>query len=377
LVFARGHAIDQVAEVPLVVEDAAESVQKTKQAIAILKALGAYADVEKVKESRKLRCGVGKMRNRRHVQRRGPLVVYSEDKGITQAFRNLPGVELASVDRLNLLQLAPGGHLGRFIIWTRGAFAKLEQLWGSLRRESTDKKGYTLPRNLMVQTDLTRLINSEEIQSKVRPAIKTQKRRRQHKNPLTNLGTLVRLNPYALALRRSALVAEERRLRAKSAATEARRKNLKAPHTVDHVASIKANKVHHKNQTKNYLRLSGPIIVAKKAEEKKEEKPAAAAAPTKAAAPAPAAAKLAAAAPAKAEAKKPEAKKDDKKPAEGKKDDKKPAEGKKDDKPAKGGDKGGDKAAKGGDKPAKAEKAPKGEKPAKAEKAPKGEKPAK
>lgn len=47
----------------------------------------------------------GKMRNRRYVLRKGPLVVYGNDNGIAKAFRNLPGVEVASVDRLNLLQV--------------------------------------------------------------------------------------------------------------------------------------------------------------------------------------------------------------------------------------------------------------------------------
>ena len=55
------------------------------------------------------------MRNRRYVQRKGPLIIYNEDLGIRQAFRNLPGVELLNVDRLNLLNLCPGGHLGRYI----------------------------------------------------------------------------------------------------------------------------------------------------------------------------------------------------------------------------------------------------------------------
>ena len=60
------------------------------------------------------------MRNRRYVQRRGPLVVYGEDNGIKKAFRNISGVEVADVTALNLLQLAPGGHLGRFVIFTDG-----------------------------------------------------------------------------------------------------------------------------------------------------------------------------------------------------------------------------------------------------------------
>merc|ERR1719276_571813 len=137
LVLARGHRVSNVPEIPLVVENSTESLQKTKQAIAALQAVGAYDDVEKAKASRKLRRGKGKMRNRRHVQRNGPLVVYNEDNGIVQAMRNLAGVELAHVDRLNLLQLAPGGHMGRFIVWTQPAFEKLSAIYGSVSREST------------------------------------------------------------------------------------------------------------------------------------------------------------------------------------------------------------------------------------------------
>jgi len=31
------------------------------------------------------------------------------------------GITLISVDRLNLLKIAPGGHVGRFLIWTESA----------------------------------------------------------------------------------------------------------------------------------------------------------------------------------------------------------------------------------------------------------------
>ena len=129
LVPARGHHIKQIEEVPLVVASATESFTKTKEAVALLKALHAYSDVVKVSNSRKLRARKGKMRNRRHRQRRGPLVVYNENNAIIKAFRNLPGVELVNVRRLNLVQLAPGGHLDRFVIWTEGAFVFLEEVW--------------------------------------------------------------------------------------------------------------------------------------------------------------------------------------------------------------------------------------------------------
>jgi large subunit ribosomal protein L4e len=66
----------------------------------ILKNIGAYEDVLKAKDSRNLRAGKGKLRNRRYVSRKGPLVVYgTEGAKIAKAFRNIPGVEVASVDR--------------------------------------------------------------------------------------------------------------------------------------------------------------------------------------------------------------------------------------------------------------------------------------
>jgi len=142
LVLARGHRIEELEEVPLVVTSSAESFKKTKEAVALLKSLHAYTDVVKVSNSRKLRAGKGKMRNRRHRQRRGPLVVYNEDNGIVKAFRNLPGVELVNVRRLNLLQLAPGGHLGRFVIWTEGAFRLLDDVFGTFDKPALYKKDY-------------------------------------------------------------------------------------------------------------------------------------------------------------------------------------------------------------------------------------------
>jgi len=243
LVLARGHNIEQVAEVPCVISNDKQNIQKTKEAIEVLKSLGAFADVEKAKNSRKLRAGKGKLRDRRHVMRRGPLIVFAEDNGIQQAFRNLPGVELANVERLNLLQLAPGGHMGRFIIWTQAAFEKLNAIWGSETRVSTQKSGYTLPHNSMTNTDLTRLINSDEIQSKVRPAETRVMRYRKKKNPLKNFGCKVRLNPYALNLRRSELLSQERRA--------AKRDELVAASRAKSSASRKA----HKSKSTNFARI--------------------------------------------------------------------------------------------------------------------------
>jgi len=142
------------------------------------------------------------MRNRRYVSRRGPLLVYNEDKGVVKAFRNIPGVELVQVSRLNILQLAPGGHLGRFIIWTKSAFDKLDALYGTPRKASTLKKDYRLPHANLTNADITRIINSDEVQSALRAKKRVPKFHTHKKNPLRNVGALLKLNPYAKSIRR-------------------------------------------------------------------------------------------------------------------------------------------------------------------------------
>eukprot|EP00954_Amorphochlora_amoebiformis_P030976 1395484-Amorphochlora_amoeboformis.AAC.2 len=202
---ARGHRIEQVPEIPLVVPDKMEGVEKTKEAVAFLKSIGAYDDVERVKDSRKIRPGKGKLRNRRHVMKRGPLVIYANDEGCTKGFRNISGVEVASVDTLNLLQLAPGGHLGRFIIWSEAAFNKLSDIWGSTKRESTAKKGYKLPYTCITNSDIGRIINSAEIQGhkSLNPAKAAPRTHLKKRNPLRNKAVMDSLNPYAVEMRKT------------------------------------------------------------------------------------------------------------------------------------------------------------------------------
>lgn len=209
VVMARGHKIDTVKEVPLVLPNSVESITKTKQAVEILSKIGAIQDVQKVKDSKHIRCGVGKTRGRKYVSRKGPLVIYNEDNGIVKAVRNLPGVEVASVERLNLLQLAPGGTLGRFVIFTEGAFRKLAAIYGNYKSGSLTKSKYHLPRSLVTNADLGRLINGPEIQSVVRAAISAPKFV-SHKNGLLNKKHFNKLNPAAAVIRKITAEAEKK-----------------------------------------------------------------------------------------------------------------------------------------------------------------------
>lgn len=97
---------------------------------------------------------------------------------------------------MNLLQLAPGGQLGRFIVWTQSAFNALDKLFGSQSKQAFDKKGYQLHRAVMSNGDLARIINSNEVQSIVRPARKDQVIHvKNKKNPLKNATLMEKLNP--------------------------------------------------------------------------------------------------------------------------------------------------------------------------------------
>lgn len=73
-----------------------------------------------------------------------------------------------NINKLNLLKLAPGGHVGRFVIWTKSAFDQLDALYGTWRKESKLKAGYNLPFPKMANTDLSRLLKSDEIRKVLR-----------------------------------------------------------------------------------------------------------------------------------------------------------------------------------------------------------------
>lgn len=227
LVMARGHKVDEVPEMPLVVSDGVEQIAKTRKALEFLGQFGVADDVARCKDSRKIRRGKGKMRNRRYVMRRGPLVVYANKDGCEKAFRNLPGVELAEVTRLNLLQLAPGGHMGRLCIWSKSAFEQLDGIYGTYTQKSSEKNNYQLPRHVMTTGDLARVINSDEIQSVIKPAQpKAARAFTLKKNPLKNLGAMVKLNPYSMTARRVELKKQAAKAKRNAEVAEMRRKGL-------------------------------------------------------------------------------------------------------------------------------------------------------
>ena len=228
LVMARGHRVNQVPELPLVVDNV--NFEKTKTFLSVLKRLGLSEDVQKVMDSRKVRVGQGKSRNRRYVQRKGPLVVYdSEAALVKKSTSNIPGVETCHIDRLNLLQLAPGGHVGRLVMWTRSAFDHLSKVFGSVDQPSTLKRGYTLERPMLTNSNVSRIINSDEVQMVVRPQQSNKcLHDRKKRNPLKNSALMSRLNPYDKVRKANETKKAENAIKNKEANIKAKRVARKA-----------------------------------------------------------------------------------------------------------------------------------------------------
>jgi large subunit ribosomal protein L4e len=198
LLLARGHKIENVPEVPLVVDDNIQLYQKTKDAVKFLERIAAIDDVNRVNDSKTLRAGRGKMRNRRYVHRRGPLLILPDNKGVN-AFRNIFGLDIGNVNALNLLHLAPGGHIGRFVVWTKGAFERLNTIFGTFAKESAVKKGFILPPKPLENSDITRIIKSEEVRRAIKPrSLPTLRRFKkvQPTNGIKNSRLRHRLNPF-------------------------------------------------------------------------------------------------------------------------------------------------------------------------------------
>jgi large subunit ribosomal protein L4e len=123
----RGHRVGKVKAFPLVVDDDIESLLTTKEVVAALAKLGLSEDVTRASDGRGVRAGKGKMRGRKMKTPKSLLIIVGEDKGISTAARNLPGVDIAEVHGLNAELLAPGTHAGRLVVWSKSALERLEK----------------------------------------------------------------------------------------------------------------------------------------------------------------------------------------------------------------------------------------------------------
>ncbi len=126
-VLSRGHVVDAVKAMPIVVEDRIQETKKAAELRKILINLG-FGNELKRTAGTKMRAGRGKARGRARKTRRGPLIIVSEDKGIAKAANGIRGVEAVKLADLSVRDIAPGAKPGRATIWSRSAIDLLEKV---------------------------------------------------------------------------------------------------------------------------------------------------------------------------------------------------------------------------------------------------------
>jgi large subunit ribosomal protein L4e len=121
---ARGHKVPE--GYPFIVEDKFESLKRTKEVKSALEKLKLEKELERCSKV-KIRAGIGKMRNRRYIVKKGPLLVVSKPCSLIKACSNILGLEIVNVNSLNAEHLAPGCDPGRLTLWTQSAVKELSE----------------------------------------------------------------------------------------------------------------------------------------------------------------------------------------------------------------------------------------------------------
>ncbi|SEN06495.1 large subunit ribosomal protein L4e [Halorientalis persicus] len=120
----RGHEFDDSVDLPLVVSDEFEDLQKTQEVVDVLEALGLEDDIERADET-KIKAGQGKTRGRKYRRPSSILFVTSEEP--SRAARNLAGADVTTGREVNAEDLAPGGQPGRLTVWTESALEEVAE----------------------------------------------------------------------------------------------------------------------------------------------------------------------------------------------------------------------------------------------------------
>lgn len=124
IVSQRGHKIPN--NYPFIIDDKFENLAKTRDIISALETIGFKEELERC-AVKKIRAGKGKMRARKHKKRKGLLFVVSSDCALKNAVKNIPGVDIVEVSKLNAELLAPGCRIGRAVLFTASSIDKMEK----------------------------------------------------------------------------------------------------------------------------------------------------------------------------------------------------------------------------------------------------------
>ncbi|MGA7368835.1 MAG: 50S ribosomal protein L4 [Nitrososphaeraceae archaeon] len=139
LVTRRGHELEESLELPLVVSNKIESIDKANDLNNTLIKLGLKADLDRAKSKNRTVRGT----SRRHGRSSGVsvLLVVSRSSNIMKLSRSLAGVNVKPVDSLNVMDLLPGSKPIRLTMYSQNAIESLVQFNGlsiNLKRNKTE-----------------------------------------------------------------------------------------------------------------------------------------------------------------------------------------------------------------------------------------------
>jgi large subunit ribosomal protein L4e len=115
----RGHKFSENLNFPVVVENTFETLERTKDVVESLIALGVYDDVLRSFKGRKLKRGRG------YRMPRSVLILCGENARILQSARNIIGVDVRTLRDLKISDIAPGGVPGRLTLYSESVIKEL------------------------------------------------------------------------------------------------------------------------------------------------------------------------------------------------------------------------------------------------------------
>ena len=124
VVTARGHIVPN--NYPFIIENKIEDINKTKQLKNILEKIGLKEELARA-TIKKVRAGKGKLRGRKYKKKKSVLLVVSKECNLLNSGKNIPGVSIVKVNKLNAEILAPGAMPGRLTLWSKDALDILEK----------------------------------------------------------------------------------------------------------------------------------------------------------------------------------------------------------------------------------------------------------
>ena len=120
----RGHIFDDKVTLPIIIEDAFETIKKTKDVIKTFEKIGIYEDVLRATNGKHIRAGKGKSRGRKYKIPKSILII-SKNDSIKKSSNNLTGVDIIKPNQINIEYLAPGGNPGRLTVFSKSALLEI------------------------------------------------------------------------------------------------------------------------------------------------------------------------------------------------------------------------------------------------------------